>query len=59
MKNKKISKFKKIKIYGGASYKLLNNNSSWWNNSIGFGIIGSTIVSMIQLIFYNCKFFCK
>lgn len=33
-------------IAGGKS---LENN--WWNNSIGFGIVGSTIISAVQLIF--------
>lgn len=50
MKNKKMSKLNKMSIFGGSSSKVMGTNS-WWNNSIGFGIVGSTIVSMIQLIF--------
>lgn len=49
MENKKISNNKKREIYGGSSTKI--SSSNWWNNSIGFGIVGSTIVSIVQLIF--------
>lgn len=46
-KKYKMSEEKSMKIIAGG--KPVENN--WWNNSIGFGIVGSTIISAVQLVF--------
>ncbi len=44
----KLSKKDKKIIFGGSKNAQSNN---FWNNSIGFGIIGSTVLSILQFIF--------
>lgn len=45
----KIKNDKKKRIIAGAKSESSSNN--FWNNSIGFGIIGSTILSIVQFVF--------
>lgn len=44
----KMSENEKKKLKAGAQKTQSNN---FWNNSIGFGIIGSTVLSIMQFIF--------
>lgn len=44
-----IKACKKKKIIAGS--KAASSSNNFWNNSIGFGIIGSTILSIVQFIF--------
>lgn len=52
----KISDYKKKKLLAGSNK---NQSNNFWNNSIGFGIIGSTILSIVQFIFTIITTFIK